>query len=289
MPPERRSVLEGLSWRPMRLYLRVGVAKKLSPAHISCHPGNLTALRESSSYSDTAGTTGASHSEFHRLPKIFMEYAGVQSLVLITSPRTNRKDAVEKRAAQKGSETLLKKVPLKLMSEIRWLLAILRVVNRRECSNASAGYKDVNHPEAFCGFPIEAVKIGQTGTLPLYRPSYRNDVGVQPNTILIGPASRTGVPREFINGEVILAKAPIMRNSLLEFWFNEIRIFSNRKGWHMRCRITVWAFWLWITCGFVPTSVLLAQTSSHQNDLLSLRELSSSLEALTQRVSPAVV
>ena len=57
----------------------------------------------------------------------------------------------------------------------------------------------------------------------------------------------------------------------------------------MRRRITVWAFWLWITCGFVTTSVLLAQTSSHQKDLLSLRELSSSLEALTQRVSPAVV
>ena len=57
----------------------------------------------------------------------------------------------------------------------------------------------------------------------------------------------------------------------------------------MRHRITVWAFWLWITCSFVPASVLLGQTSSNQKDLLSLGELSSSLEALTQRVSPAVV
>ena len=80
-----------------------------------------------------------------------------------------------------------------------------------------------------------------------------------------------------------------MGNSLLESGFNENMSFPYRKGWRMRRRITVWAFWLWITCGFVPTSVLLAQTSSHQKDLLSLRELSSSLEALTQRVSPAVV
>ncbi len=57
----------------------------------------------------------------------------------------------------------------------------------------------------------------------------------------------------------------------------------------MRRRITVWAFWLWITCGIVSASVLPAQTSSHQKDLLPLEELSSSLEALTQRVSPAVV
>ena len=57
----------------------------------------------------------------------------------------------------------------------------------------------------------------------------------------------------------------------------------------MRRRITVWAFWLWIICDFVPTSVLPAQSSSHEKDLLPLEELSSSLEALTQRVSPAVV
>ena len=57
----------------------------------------------------------------------------------------------------------------------------------------------------------------------------------------------------------------------------------------MRVKIAMGAFLLWIICGFVPTSVLPAQTSSHQKDLLPLEELSSSLEALTQRVSPAVV
>ena len=50
-----------------------------------------------------------------------------------------------------------------------------------------------------------------------------------------------------------------MGNSLLESGFNENMSFPYRKGWRMRRRITVWAFWLWITCGFVPTSVLLAQ------------------------------
>lgn len=57
----------------------------------------------------------------------------------------------------------------------------------------------------------------------------------------------------------------------------------------MKLGIAVWAFLLWITCSFVPASVLLAQTSSHQKESFALGELSSSLEALSRRVSPAVV
>ncbi len=93
--------------------------------------------------------------------------------------------------------------------------------------------------------------------------------------------------REFTYAGVILFKAPTMRNSLLEFEFSQNINFMKR--WHMRLRIAVGAFLLWITCSFVPASVFLGQTSSQQKELFTLGELSNSLEALSRRVSPAVV